>query len=130
MRIIRRLGILLQLLLVLQICSCVPATLVFSKRFVDTFPEVPTHSVKSAPKARDKKFKSHARNEQPMVEFQLMVENKLNIIMNDLMGIKHDLHVLKCPRCQAEENNGVGGISSSTSRHNVYISEDEEMGDA
>jgi hypothetical protein len=59
-----------------------------------------------------------------------MVENKLNIIMNDLMGIKHDLHVLKCPRCQAEENNGVGGVSSSASGHNVYISEDEEMGDA
>jgi hypothetical protein len=59
-----------------------------------------------------------------------MVENKLNIIMNDLMGIKHDLHVLKCPRCQDEENNGVGGVSSSASGHNVYISEDEEMGDA
>jgi hypothetical protein len=44
----------------------VPATSVISKRFVDTFPEVPTHSVKSAPEARDKKFKAHARNEQPM----------------------------------------------------------------
>ena len=50
--------------------------------------------------------------------------------MNDLIEIKHELHVLKFPRCQDEENNGVGGISSSTSGHNVYISEDEEMGDS
>jgi hypothetical protein len=33
-----------------------------------------------------------------------MAENKLNIIMNDLMVIKHDLHALKFPRCQDEEN--------------------------
>ena len=99
---------------------------------IDTFPEVPTHSIKSALEVRDKTFKVHVRNEQPTMEFQLMVENKLNIIMNDLMGIKHDLHVLKCPRCQVEENNArVGGVSSSTSRHNVYIiNQDEEMGDA
>jgi hypothetical protein len=59
-----------------------------------------------------------------------MVENKLNIVMKDLIKIKHELHVLKCPRCQVEQNNGVGGVSSSASGHNVYISEDEEMGDA
>jgi hypothetical protein len=76
-------------------------------------------------------LKSHARNEQPSVEFQLMVENKLNIIMNYLMGIKHYLHFVKCAKCQYEENNaGVGCISSSSSRNNVYIiSQDEEMGD-
>jgi hypothetical protein len=79
----------------------VPATLTISKRFVDTFLEVPTRSVKSDPEARDTKFKAHARKEQPLVDFQLKVENKLNIIINDLMGIKHDLHVLKCPRFQA-----------------------------
>jgi hypothetical protein len=59
-----------------------------------------------------------------------MVENKLNIVMNDLIEIKHELHVLKFPRCQPKLNNGVGSISSSTSGHDVYISEDEEMGDA
>ena len=59
-----------------------------------------------------------------------MVETKLDMIMNDLIIIKHDLHVLKWPRCQDRENNGVGGVSSSTSEHNVYISKDEEMGDS
>jgi hypothetical protein len=108
----------------------VPATSVVSKRYVDTFYEVPNHSVKSAPKERDKKFNSHVRNQHPTMEFQIMVKNKLNIIMNDLMGIKHDLHVLKCTRFQADENNGVGSISSSSSGHNVYISEYEETGDA
>jgi hypothetical protein len=52
----------------------VPAASFVSKRSIDTFYEVPTHSVKSAPKERDKKFNSHVRNEQPTMEFQLMVE--------------------------------------------------------
>jgi hypothetical protein len=59
-----------------------------------------------------------------------MVENKLKIIINGLMWIKHELHVLKCLRCQAEENNVAGRISSSASGNNVYISKDEEMDDA
>ena len=109
----------------------VPTTSIISKRTIYTFPEVPTRSIKSAHEAREKIFKAHARNEQPTMDFQLMVENKPNIIMNDLMGIKHDLHVLKCPKIQVEENNGVGGVSSSTSGHNVYIiSQYEEMGEA
>jgi hypothetical protein len=79
----------------------------------------------------DTKFKDHARNEKLMVEFNLMVENELNIIMNVLLGIKHDLYVLKFPRCQAKENNGGGDFASSAFGHYVYIIiQDKEMGDA
>ena len=59
-----------------------------------TFPKVPICSVKSAPKTREKTFKSYAKNAQPMLDFQLMVENKLNTVMKDLINIKHELHVL------------------------------------
>jgi hypothetical protein len=54
-----------------------------SKGSMYTFPKFPTCLVESASEERDENFKAHARNEQPMVDFQLMFENKLNIIMND-----------------------------------------------
>jgi hypothetical protein len=59
-----------------------------------------------------------------------MVENKLNIVMKDLIEIKHDLHVLNILDSKLEKNNGVGSVSSSASGHIVCISNDEEMGDA
>jgi len=59
-----------------------------------------------------------------------MVENKLNIIMNHLIGIVQDLYVLKFPKFRVEANNGVGSVSSFAFENNFYIRKDEEMGDA